>query len=573
MRRALAAGVLVGAFAVAGPPPAGAQTFGTVACPEGFGSYGLRYDVVPEEETTTYLMVCRYERATDEPTLPYQVEFLVRWELPDEEPRACQGGRGLLWQGSATHQARVRWSQNDAPGLEEAALATLAEAEEEAPACGANPPALAGMVCPDGLGDGVLLDRVSAQLDAAHADSRHPGLRSLSCHYDVGGFDNQITTSWWVDENVLPSGCRGESSTDDGYEAYLFSPDRRADAFTDVSGGALHPEAVALAEEFLGIAASQALSCEGGAPTHGTGTVPGAGATGRGFDPVGGLASRDTGSGGLPAAGLALTGAGAALTLAGAGGLAIRRPSRADRLQRLRNRRLHDTRALDEDLARGQAQLDRDQAEWEADRADRRVEAQAIRDAGQAEADWWTRRGTRLGRVEKVLEWTAWGADRSVDALAALTGPAGGRVKDLYTVGKRLGKGLGEMAASGGNVAKLVKGGVEGALDLGFSKRVSKHPVMDRIFRGKVPSVLPKHQNWANRSAAEFFSGLTTRPTRAHALRSAQWAAAQSYLRSAAVRDPAKNIALELPFEWRARAPWAGRDALTKSVSQHLPGG
>ncbi len=59
-----------------------------------------------------------------------------------------------------------------------------------------------------------------------------------------------------------------------------------------------------------------------------------------------------------------------------------------------------------------------------------------------------------MGCWYKAVESVQKVADVSIDVLATVTGPAGQRVKDIYTFGKGVGEGVGNSIAEGGNVIR-----------------------------------------------------------------------------------------------------------------------
>jgi hypothetical protein len=97
-------------------------------------------------------------------------------------------------------------------------------------------------------------------------------------------------------------------------------------------------------------------------------------------------------------------------------------------------------------MADRQARLERDQAQ-----------------ANEREAFWsrWTNR----------VEWVQWGADRSIDALATVTGPAGNTIKWTYTSVRNVGQHLSDAHARGTGYGRaLVRGVVETGVDYGMSR-------------------------------------------------------------------------------------------------------
>ncbi len=78
-------------------------------------------------------------------------------------------------------------------------------------------------------------------------------------------------------------------------------------------------------------------------------------------------------------------------------------------------------------------------------------------------------------------------ADVSIDVLATVTGPAGQRVKDIYTFGKGVGEGVGNSIAEGGNVIRNVtEGATKGAYDVLKGKAMDK---LAGIGNNKVPGL------------------------------------------------------------------------------------
>ncbi len=113
-------------------------------------------------------------------------------------------------------------------------------------------------------------------------------------------------------------------------------------------------------------------------------------------------------------------------------------------------------------------------------KAAKRAELQKKIEAAQKEAD-------AANKAAKWWGWAEWGAkkvqfvaDQSINVLATVTGPVGGRVKDIYTVAKGTGEGLGKAIAEGKDYGKhILKGTAKGATDLIIGK------VSDKAF-GKI---------------------------------------------------------------------------------------
>ncbi|MGI5880839.1 MAG: zinc-ribbon domain-containing protein [Syntrophomonadaceae bacterium] len=94
-----------------------------------------------------------------------------------------------------------------------------------------------------------------------------------------------------------------------------------------------------------------------------------------------------------------------------------------------------------------------------------RMEKSQKESADASSSAWWWDKAASAG------EWVVWGADKSIDVLSNVTGPAGGRVKDIYTVAKGTAEGLGQAYADGTSlVGGAAKGTLKGATDLGLGK-------------------------------------------------------------------------------------------------------
>lgn len=95
------------------------------------------------------------------------------------------------------------------------------------------------------------------------------------------------------------------------------------------------------------------------------------------------------------------------------------------------------------------------------------------RDLGINEYGIYERSAARMGRPEFIGEWISYGSDKAVDLISGLTGPAGTRVKDLYTASKYfLGQAVGDMLPGGEGITKERIGlGVRDAvIEVGWSK-------------------------------------------------------------------------------------------------------
>ncbi len=89
---------------------------------------------------------------------------------------------------------------------------------------------------------------------------------------------------------------------------------------------------------------------------------------------------------------------------------------------------------------------------------------------------WWWDKGTKAAEITQTV------ADKGVDILSTVTGPAGGRIKDVYTVAKGTAEGLGEGIAQGGDYLKNIgKGTAKGVVDLGLGKILDKVNQTDKI--------------------------------------------------------------------------------------------
>ena len=104
------------------------------------------------------------------------------------------------------------------------------------------------------------------------------------------------------------------------------------------------------------------------------------------------------------------------------------------------------------------------------EKAERMRQLREQQQASQAVADACENKGKHLGSLESGADWVKWGCDRSIDVLANVTGPAGRTVKNVYTVVKGTGEGIGQAMADG---TDIVKGAVvrteRGAVDLGLN--------------------------------------------------------------------------------------------------------
>ncbi|SHG47273.1 hypothetical protein SAMN02745221_00274 [Thermosyntropha lipolytica DSM 11003] len=82
-----------------------------------------------------------------------------------------------------------------------------------------------------------------------------------------------------------------------------------------------------------------------------------------------------------------------------------------------------------------------------------------------------SRSSWRWGIIASATEWIQYGADKSIDVLEKVTGPAGQKVKSAYTVLKGTAEGLGTAIAEGGDYMKhMARGTLKGVTDLGVDK-------------------------------------------------------------------------------------------------------
>jgi hypothetical protein len=101
--------------------------------------------------------------------------------------------------------------------------------------------------------------------------------------------------------------------------------------------------------------------------------------------------------------------------------------------------------------------------------------AELRRNEGQDEASVQNRIARRAGMLESVYSGLGWFADRAMDVLAKMTGPCGKTVKDVYTVSKGIGKGVGE-SITDLDKGHILKGAAEGGFDLLWGRAVDKLP-------------------------------------------------------------------------------------------------
>jgi hypothetical protein len=173
-------------------------------------------------------------------------------------------------------------------------------------------------------------------------------------------------------------------------------------------------------------------------------------------------------------------------------------------------------------------------------------EARRRRDEGLRQAELQRRIEARLAWGQWVAEWVVWGADRSIDALGSVSGPSGKLVKDVYTVTKRIGKGVGETVATGDRSRVLV-GTIEGAYDLAWGKSFDKVKKLDKIpgWRDDSPFKGKAGASWGHMSVGNVYRGLNGTYHELGAMRGeagkAVRAAANSWLRNKVVRDPWKS--------------------------------
>ena len=230
-------------------------------------------------------------------------------------------------------------------------------------------------------------------------------------------------------------------------------------------------------------------------------------------------------------------------------------------------------------VQRGHAEADGERAAREREHA-----ASEARERLERREEWSHRREQLLdehrseleraeswGRWQRGAEWVLWGADRGIDVLAHLTGPAGKTVQSSYVFVKNVGAGASEATVTG-DPTKVVDGAVEGLLDLAFSRYVSRSAPLDRAFGAPLPSAFPaiNPDQWRN-VAVSRLARIATNPSgyrwSSEALRAAGHNAGHEYLREAVVRDPVKNL-LQGAREGRSIPPGEGRDALTRHIRE-----
>jgi hypothetical protein len=173
-------------------------------------------------------------------------------------------------------------------------------------------------------------------------------------------------------------------------------------------------------------------------------------------------------------------------------------------------------------------------------------EARRRRDEGVRQAELQRRIEARLAWGQWVTEWVVWGADRSIDLLGSVSGPSGKFVKDVYTVTKRIGKGVGETVATGDR-SRVFVGAIEGAYDLAWGKSFDKVKKLDKIpgWRDDSPFKGKAGASWGHMSVGNVYRGLSGTYQELGAMRGeagkAVRAATNSWLRNKAVRDPWKS--------------------------------
>jgi hypothetical protein len=101
--------------------------------------------------------------------------------------------------------------------------------------------------------------------------------------------------------------------------------------------------------------------------------------------------------------------------------------------------------------------------------------AEMQRNAGEDEAAEQNFIARRAGMLENVYTGIGWFADRAMDVLGKMTGPGGKTVKDVYTVTKGIGKGIGETMTDL-DKSHILKGAAEGGFDLVWGRAVDKLP-------------------------------------------------------------------------------------------------
>ncbi len=173
-------------------------------------------------------------------------------------------------------------------------------------------------------------------------------------------------------------------------------------------------------------------------------------------------------------------------------------------------------------------------------------DARRRRDEGAHDSAVQRNPENRLAWGQWVAEWVVTGADRSMDLLGSVSGPSGKLVKDIYTVTKRIGKGVGETMATGDRSRVLV-GAIEGGYDLAWGKSFDKVKKLDKIpgFRDDSPFKGQAGRSWGHMSVGNVYRALNGSY---HELGSMQGeagkavrAAGNSLLRNTVVRDPWKS--------------------------------
>ncbi|MDO9494885.1 MAG: hypothetical protein Q7J48_04210 [Nocardioides sp.] len=217
------------------------------------------------------------------------------------------------------------------------------------------------------------------------------------------------------------------------------------------------------------------------------------------------------------------------------------------------------SRARGEETPREQAQrLEREKLAQELKESQRRVEAAkreyreslghttrvreayARKEAALAEA---------MGRRQAVAEWTQWGAERGIDLLGTVTGPAGASVKLHYQWVKNLAAGTSGAVATGDS-KELLKG-VKGMIqDVGWE--LASPLLFAKPVRGRVPTPV--------RTPARAPYGLTHSSANKAVTTKSVREAATGYGRDAVVGDGLKNM---------SEGHWPhdkGRDPLTRPI-------
>jgi hypothetical protein len=163
-------------------------------------------------------------------------------------------------------------------------------------------------------------------------------------------------------------------------------------------------------------------------------------------------------------------------------------------------------------------------------------------------------RGKIWNTLTTGAEGAQWIADKMVDVLANVTGPAGKEIKMFYTVGKSYSKNIGEGYAKGDSFSKsLVKGTVEAGFNLSFD--YVKDKALDKLAKG-----IPKLQKVIKPESADL-SDYDVQDIITHSLRSdkltphfeenigkvpeAMYKTGQGWLIKAKVKDPLKKVMVE----------------------------